>query len=256
MIITRPIIFFDTETTGVNIQEDRIVSIATIKIFPTGEREEKKYLINPEISIPKEASEIHGIYDEDVKDLPKFRQMARAIYNYFFGCDIGGFNSNSFDIPILAAELQRSKIDFPDWDLNLLDGFSLERILNPRNLGALYQKYTGKELEDAHDAMSDIEATLTVLEHQIKILNTDERFPDGELTVEQIDQITQGEKKRFDIAGKCSWKDDEVVWNFGKNIGKPVLADLGYLDWVCGPASQFPFETVQKLKDLKNKINE
>jgi DNA polymerase-3 subunit epsilon len=244
MKLNRPIVFFDLETTGVEISTARIVQIACIKINMDGSTEEKMMLINPNIPIPQEASEVHGITNEMVKDAPFFSQIAKGLYSFFKGCDIAGYNSDSYDVPLLCEEFNRLSIIFLDWDYNLVDVLKYERLLRPNKLEDVYKRYTGKELEGSHDALNDTRATLEILFHQIG--------KNEEISPADIDEFCQGSKKRFDIAGKTFINEDGVVfWSFGKNMNKPVLEDKGYLEWVL--KNDFPSETKFKLKQILNK---
>jgi DNA polymerase-3 subunit epsilon len=241
MQIIKPIVFFDIESTGLDVLNDRIVQIATLKLCLDGTKEEKCYLINPQISIPKEASDIHGITDDIIKEEPYFKQLAKSLCEYFRDCDIGGFNSDYFDIPILIKEFERCGIVFPDWELNTIDVYKYEKHLRPNNLKEVYKRYTGKELEGAHDALNDVRATLEVLLHQVD--GNDEIMPSD------IDLYCQGDKLRFDFNQKTYMnKEGYVCWSFGKNINKPVINDLEYLKWVLN--NDFPEETKSKLKTL------
>lgn len=244
----KPIIFFDLETTGTSIQNDRIIQIGYLKI-PTDKKkghEIKSMLVNPGIPIPKEATEVHGITDEMVKDKPTFAQISKSLNEQMFGCDLGGFNSDSFDIPILIEEFKRSGIDFPTWELNTIDGLKIERMINSHKLTETYERYFGKELESAHDASADTIATFEVFLEQCETLRHND--PEFVVSVENIDKLCQGEKLRFDLAGKCYIKEDVVYWSFGKNMNKPVLEDRSYLSWVLN--SDFPSETKSKLTEL------
>lgn len=242
MKITKPIIFFDLETTGVDITNARIVQIACIKIDLDGNKEEKCMLIKPLIPIPKDASDIHGITDEMVKEAPYFSQIAVALNEYFKGCDIGGYNSDNYDLPLLIQEFERCNIEFPTWELNTVDVLKYERLLNPNTLEAVYKRYTGNKLEGSHDALNDVRATLEVLLHQIK--SNEEKTP------QEIDLECQGDKKRYDFGNKTYINKDGVVcWSFGKNINKPVLEDMGYFEWVL--KNDFAIELKTKLKKLK-----
>jgi DNA polymerase-3 subunit epsilon len=243
MEITRPIIFFDLETTGIELTTSRVVQLACIKINLDGSKEEKNILINPTVKIPKEASDVHGITDEMVKDAPLFKQIAKSLYSFFDGCDMAGYNSDNFDVPILIEEFSRCGIVFPNWEFNLIDVLKYERLLNPNNLGAVYKRYTGKELDDAHNALADVRATFEILMCQIE--NKPNKTP------ADIDLYCQGERRRHDIGGKTYIDKENVVrWSFGKNMHKPVLDDLGYFDWVL--KNEFPSELKNKLKQLKN----
>jgi DNA polymerase-3 subunit epsilon len=243
MNITRPIVFFDLETTGLDLSTDRAVSIATLKIDLEGKTEEKKILINPEMDIPKEASDIHGITNEMVADAPTFKQISKSLFSYFENCDIAGFNSDYYDVPLLMKEFSRCGIDFPTWELNLVDVLKFERMLNSNKLGEVYLRYTGKELEGAHDAMNDIKATFEILMCQL------EKHGKNDLTPQEIDLMCQGERKRFDLSGKTYLNENgEVCWSIGKNANNPVTKDTAYLNWVL--KSDFPEETKAKLRTL------
>ena len=243
MNITRPIVFFDLETTGLDLSTDRAVSIATLKIDLEGKTEEKKILINPEMDIPKEASDIHGITNEMVADAPTFKQISKSLFSYFENCDIAGFNSDYYDVPLLMKEFSRCGIDFPTWELNLVDVLKFERMLNSNKLGEVYLRYTGKELEGAHDAMNDIKATFEILMCQL------EKHGKNDLTPQEIDLMCQGERKRFDVSGKTYLNaNGEVCWSIGKNAHNPVTKDTAYLNWVLN--SDFPEETKTKLRTL------
>ena len=159
----RPIIFFDTETTGLNVVSDRIVQIGAIKMLPEGNTEEKNVLINPGMPIPPESTEIHGITDEMVKNAATFDKVSRSMLEWFRGCDLAGHNICGFDIPIIAEEFSRCGITFPDESNSFIDTYKLEKIVNSQGLEACYKRYTGKELgEEAHDALADSRASMEV----------------------------------------------------------------------------------------------
>lgn len=244
MKLIRPIVFFDVETTGKDVTTDRIVQLACVKLNTDGSKEQKDIMLNPDFPISVEATTLHGITNEMVVDKPKFRKIAKSLLDFFKDCDLGGYNSDVFDIPILIEEFQRCGIDFPDWDLNLVDVLKHERLINNNKLESVYRRYTGKNLENSHNALCDVLATVEVLEHQIRLLDDSK-----EHTPQSIDLFCQGDKKRFDISGKAYFNADDVVcWSFGKNIDKPVMNDKSYLDWVLN--ANFPNETKNKLKKL------
>lgn len=243
MNIIRPIVFFDLETTGLDLSKDRALSIATLKIDLEGKTEEKKILINPEMAIPKEASDIHGITDEMVADAPTFKQISKSLFIYFENCDIAGFNSDYYDVPLLMKEFSRCGIEFPTWELNLVDVLKFERMLNSNKLEEVYLRYTGKALEGAHDALNDIRATFEILMCQLQ------KHGKENLTPQEIDLICQGERRRFDLSGKTYLNaNGEVCWSIGKNANNPVTKDTAYLNWVLN--SDFPEETKAKLRTL------
>jgi DNA polymerase-3 subunit epsilon len=243
MKITKPIIWFDIESTGVNTEEDRIVEIACLKINPDGSKETKVTLINPEISIPSEASEVHGITDEMVKNKPIFKQISSSLREWFKDCDLGGYNSNNYDVPLLSAELVRAGLEPINWNPNLFDAFQLYRHLFPNTLSDVYKRLTGEDLEGAHGALADIEATFKIAEILTKDLE--------QQTVEQIDLLLQGDKLRFDLAGKL-YKDSEGVvrYAFGKDKDKSVKDEPGFARWMLNQS--FPKETKDKLKEVLN----
>lgn len=250
----KPIVFFDLETTGTDPNNDRIAQIACIKITPDdtpqGTREEKVMLINPTVPIPEEATKIHGITNEMVKDAPMFKNIAKGLLAFMFGCDLSGYNSDGFDIPMLMKEFERCGIAFPTWELTCLDVMKYEKHLNPNKLSDVYFRYTGNVLEGAHDALQDIRATLTVLEHQTK---------EGEdLTANDVALLYRDGKDLFDIAGKCYLEEGVVKWNFGKNKDKDIMQDIRYLEWSLNskPPYELPAQTKEKLTEyLKSKKN-
>ena len=249
MKLEKPIIYFDIESTGVETESARIVELACIKYNSDGTQEEKTIKVNPTIPIPIEASEVHGITDEMVKDLPTFKQYAQAIRNWFDGCDLVGFNSDNFDIPLLSAEFERAGLEGIHWSPNLLDIMKLYRLLYPNTLSEVYKRLTGKELEGAHGAVADILGTKEIADLLIPKLK--ETIEDSLETVGDIDSFMQGDKKRFDLAGKMYTDVDGVVkWNFSKNKDKAVLADAGFVNWFNQQG--FPQESKNKIKELQN----
>ena len=236
--ISRPIVFIDFETTGINTQEDRIVEMGVIKLFPDGTRSGKEYKVNPTIPIPASATEIHGISDDDVKDSPKFSQLAKGLLDFITGCDLAGFNSNHFDFPLLYAEFDRCGIE---WDYNqhqMVDVGNIFKIKETRTLSAAVQFYCKKEHVDAHSALADIEATVDVFQAQIL------HYEDLPTTIEELSLYSNFGKKRLDMAGKFTLHDDgiTILLNFGKNKGLPAKDDLGFLNWMITKAS-FPPDT-------------
>lgn len=208
-------IILDLETTGLSITQDRIVQIACIKETKRGDIE-KNFLVNPTIPIPPEATAVHGITDEMVKDAPTFKQLSKGLLEFLEGEDLVGYNSNSFDIPLLIEEFNRVGIDFDVSEVALIDVYRNECEINPRNLSAVYKRMTGEELEDAHDAMADTRATKAILSEQYKLLGP-------ETYTSKIDTI--------DLTGKLKLIDNIICWNFGKNKGRPISEDQGYISW-------------------------
>ncbi len=233
LILEKPICFFDIETTGLNTTTDKIVSISILKIYPdaedAGNDEEFYSLINPGIPIPAEVSAIHGITDEMVKDQPFFENLAFKISEYFKGSDIGGFNSNHFDIPLLSAEFARVEIPFPDINAKWLDVGNMYKKLKPRTLTAAYKEYTGNDLDGAHNSKADNEATLKVL---LLMIHNHTDLP---LTVKELAEYSDYNPGRVDIAGKfIKDKDGFFVYNFGNKYKGQIIgiSNLDYLGWM------------------------
>jgi len=246
--LTRPIAFIDLETTGINITTDRIVEIAIVKILQDGEKQVKRKLINPLMPIPQSSSDIHGITDLMVKDAPSFKQVANEIKQFIEGCDLGGYNSNRFDIPMLLEEFLRVGIDYTLDDKRLVDVQKVFHLMEQRTLSAAYKFYCQKILEGAHGAEADATATWEVLEAQI------ERYPQIGVTVESIVKFT-GEDDIVDLARRFVKDKGIEVFNFGKHKGKPVAQVLKeepqYYDWMM--KGDFPINTKQKLTEMFNK---
>ena len=246
--LTRPIAFIDLETTGVNISNDRIVEIAIVKILTDGTRQVKRKLINPQIPIPAGASDVHGITDDMVKDAPSFKQVANEIKQFIENCDLGGYNSNRFDIPMLIEEFLRAGVSFSADGRKLVDVQKVFHMMEQRTLGAAYKFYCNKTLEDAHSAEADATATWEVLEAQI------ERYPQIGNTVESIVKFT-GEDDIVDFARRFVKENGVEVFNFGKHKGKPVVQVLKeepqYYDWMM--KGDFAMNTKQKLTEILNR---
>ncbi len=250
--LTRPLVFFDLETTGVNTAKDKIVSIATQKIQPNhnyNELQEDYYeIINPAMEIPESATAIHGISNDDVKNRPFFKDLAPTIQRIFSGCDIAGFNSNNFDIPLLSTEFSRVGTVWPDPGTNFIDVCTIFKLMNSRNLSAAYKRYTGKDMQGAHNATMDVIATIEILQAQIK---EHEELP---LTVEAID-LMYGGATRVDLGNKFI-KDvnNNYIYNFGKNKGETIQkANLHYLVWML--SADFSPETKEWARKIKLTID-
>lgn len=248
--LDRPIIFFDVETTGVDVNKDRIVELGLIKYNTDGTKESKVVKINPEMDIPKEASDIHGITTEMVKNEHTFKKLAKGIRKYFSGCDLGGFNSNSFDLNILDAEFERSGQPKLDIDINLVDVMLLYRKLYPSSLSGIYKRLFGKELEDAHSAEADITATVDILDH---LLENNEEIP---CIPKEIDLYLQGnDTERVDFAGVLVKKESVVYFNTGKHKGKSVAwvkeNDKSYISWINSTKCSFSNSTIEMILNTK-----
>lgn len=245
--LERPLVFFDLETTGINIGTDRIVEISYYKVYPNGNAEGKTLRVNPGMPIPAEASAVHGITDEDVKDCPRFAEIAPEIAQVIADSDLAGYNSNSFDVPLLAEELLRAKVNIDLKSKKLVDAFQIFRKNEPRNLTAAYKFYCGKDLEDAHSAQADTMATYEVLLAQL------ERYPDVPDTVAALDEYTRGQVLFADFAGRIAYDNDgKEVFNFGKYKGQRVKdifrRDPSYYAWLMG--TDFPETTKQVFTKL------
>jgi len=240
MSLQKSIVFFDLESTGVSITQDRIVQIGAIKVNPDGTEEIKNVLLNPTIPIPAGATEIHGISDADVQDKPLFRQVAKSFASWLSGCDLAGYNSDNFDVPMLIEEFMRVEIAFPEKETKFIDVLKIERKVNSHKLGDTYQRYTGEELEGAHDALIDIYATIKIFHQQ---LEQNEHLPTGAAAIEAF---CQGEFQRVDFAGKLYEKEGQVYWRFGKHKDQLVSETKSYCNWVLG--SDFPSETKAQIR--------
>lgn len=217
MNLKRPLIFFDLETTGTNIISDRIVELSYVKVFPDGSDESKTRRLNPEMHIPEGASAIHGIYDEDVKDAPTFRQVSKALMKIFEDCDIAGFNSNKFDVPLLIEEFGRVGMNFDISGRKFVDVQNIFHKMEKRTLVAAYKFYCGKNLEDAHSALADTMATYEVLKSQLDM------YSDLENDVDKLAEFSRVGNS-LDLSARIVMNEKNVpVFNFGKHKGKPVV---------------------------------
>lgn len=247
--LNRPIAFIDLETTGVNLSSDRIVELAVVKIMPDGSRQTKRKLINPQMPIPKASSDIHGITDDMVKDAPTFKDVANEIKQFLENSDLGGYNSNRFDIPMLMEEFLRAELDVDLSDRKMVDVQHIFYTMEPRTLSAAYRFFCGKEHTDAHGAESDINVTIEVLEAQLG------KYSTLGTSVESILGVI-GEDKIVDYARRFSFDDKGTeVFNFGKYKGKSVAdilkAEPQYYDWMM--KGDFPMHTKKKLTEIFNR---
>lgn len=247
--LTKPIVFFDVETTGLNIASDRIVEISMIKVYPDGREETLTKRINPIIPISEEATSIHGISNEDVKDEPIFSEIADQIISIIEGSDLAGYNSNKFDIPLLAEELLRAERDFDLKKRNFIDVQVIFFKKEPRTLSAAYKFYCDKELESAHSAKGDTSATYEIINSQL------ERYSDLPADVSELSDFTS-QTNNVDFAGRIVLNDNGVeVFNFGKHKGRPVeevlKTDMGYYGWMMN--SDFPKYTKKVLTAIRLK---
>ena len=243
----RPICFFDLETTGINVAKDRIVEIAVLKVFPNGNKESKTWLVNPEMPIPKEVIAVHGITDEKVANEPNFKTHAPQVYTLIKDADLGGFNSDRFDIPLLAEEMLRAGIDFDMKNKVSVDVQTIFHKMEKRTLGAAYQFYCQKELENAHAAAADTLATYEVLLAQL------DRYDSLENEVKWLSEFSS-RKKSLDFAGFIiEDKNGEAIFSFGKHKYKKVTKVLedepGYYSWIM--QADFPLYTKKVLTQIR-----
>lgn len=246
--LKNPIVFFDLETTGININTDRIVEICYLKVHPNGNEEAKTLRINPEMPIPESSSAIHGIYDADVADCPTFKEVARNIARDIEGCDLAGFNSNRFDVPVLAEEFLRAGVDIDMTKRKFVDVQVIFHKMEQRTLSAAYKFYCAKDLEDAHTAEADTRATYEVLQSQL------DRY--GEELKNDIAFLADYSSfnKNVDFAGRMVYDEKGVeIFNFGKYKGQSVSEvlkkDSGYYSWIQN--SDFTLNTKAMLTKIR-----
>ncbi|TNE28705.1 MAG: 3'-5' exonuclease [Bacteroidetes bacterium] len=247
--LKRPICFFDLETTGINVVKDRIVEISIMKVFPDGERESRTWLVNPTIPIPKESSDIHGITDDKVKDKPTFKELAHRVYDMVKDSDLAGYNSNKFDIPLLAEEFLRADVDFEMNKRVAVDVQNIFHRMEQRTLSAAYKFYCGKDLENAHTAEADVTATYEVLKSQL------DKYEELQNDMEWLSEFSNRQRV-VDFAGFIAYNENnEEVFTFGKyknHLVKDVLdKDPGYYGWILN--SDFPLYTKKILTSIKLK---
>ena len=245
--LKRPIVFFDLETTGVDAAKDRIVEISMVKVAVDGTKTVKTRRINPEMPIPAEASAIHGITDDDVKDEPTFKQIAKSLAAFIEGCDFGGFNSNRFDLPLLVEEFMRAGVECDFQRRKFVDVQTIFHRKEQRTLVAAYKFYCDKDLENAHSAEADTMATYEVLEAQI------ERYPDIGNTVDALAEFSAG-KPMVDFAGRLTLNDNgEEIFTFGKYKGRKVMDvfrdDPSYYSWMMN--GDFPLYTKKIITEIR-----
>jgi DNA polymerase-3 subunit epsilon len=245
--LRNPLIFFDLETTGISISNDRIVEISYLKIYPNGDEESKTIKVNPAIPISKEATEIHGITDEDVKDAPTFNEVAKTLAKTMEGCDLAGYNSNKFDIPLLAEEFIRAEVDIDLKKRKFVDVQVIFHKKEQRTLSAAYKFYCNKELEHAHSAEFDTRATYEILQAQFQ------KYPD---LPDEIDKLAEysSHNRNVDFAGRIVYDEQgEEIFNFGKYKGQKVEDvfnnDPAYYSWMMN--SDFPIYTKKILTSIK-----
>lgn len=245
--LVRPLAFIDLETTGINVAKDKIIEIGIVKIMPDGNILSKVKRINPGIPIPAETTAIHGIRNEDVADCPTFSEVANELRQFLDNCDLAGYNSNRFDIPLLVEEFLRIDQSFDTEDRKLIDVQSIFHQMEKRTLDAAYQFYCNKELIDAHSAEADAKATYEILEAQIN------HYPELDNKVDALSKFTT-EEHFVDLGRRIMRKKGIEIFNFGKYKGMPVREVLKkepqYYDWIM--KADFPLHTKQKLSEIFN----
>lgn len=246
--LKNPLIFFDLETTGINITKDRIVEISLLKVYPNGKEEVKTRRINPEMPIPPQSTAIHGITDEDVKDCPTFKQVAKSLVEILEGSDIAGFNSSRFDVPLLSEELLRAGIDFDMSKRKFIDVQIIYHRKEPRTLEAAYKYYCNKNLDNAHSAEADTIATYEVFKSQLQ------KYPELENDIDALSKEFSSFNNNVDYAGRMVYDEHGVeLFNFGKHRGKPVaqvlLKEPSYYSWMLD--GDFPLNTKQALTKIR-----
>ena len=245
--LRNPIVFFDLETTGINTVTDRIVEISYHKVSPNGREETKTIRINPQMPIPQSATDIHGISDKDVKDCQTFKDVAKEIVRDIEGCDLAGYNSNRFDIPLLAEELLRAEVDIDLMKRKFVDVQVVFHKMEQRTLAAAYKFYCDKDLIDAHSAEADTLATYEILQAQL------DRYPELENDIDFLAKFT-AQNDNVDFAGRIIYNEKrEEIFNFGKYKGQRVtevfLKEIGYYGWMM--SSDFPLHTKKVLTGIK-----
>ena len=251
--LSRPLAFIDLETPGVSVGSDRIVEIAIIKVNPDGSKTERLHRVNPELPISEESTQIHGISNEDVANEPTFKDLAPSLYKFLFECDLAGYNSNKFDIPMLVEEFYRAGIEFDFQDRKMIDVQNIFHKMEQRTLVAAYRFYLNKELSDAHSAMADTKATYEILEAQLERYN-DTLKPDMEF-LESFSRYHHA----ADIMGRIVYDDQgrECI-NFGKFKGTPVeeiyAKEPGYYGWLM--QGDFPLSTKKVFRDIMDRYKE
>jgi len=258
--LTRPLAFIDLETTGIKVATDRIVEICILRAELNGTTNIKTLRINPEMEIPWETTAIHGISNEDVRDCPTFRQVAHEMVRFLDSCDLAGYNSNHFDIPLLVEEFLRVEVDFDLKGRRLVDIQNIFHKMEPRNLSAAFQFYCGKELINAHSAEADTIATYEILKAQLdKYKEREFKDRDGNLSTPVVNDIKalsnfSHQSRNVDLVGHIVFNAKKVeVFNFGKHKGKPVTEvfqkEPSYYDWIM--KSEFPRSTKKVVEAIK-----
>mgnify|MGYP001068194970 CR=1 FL=1 len=257
--LRNPLVFFDLETTGINVSNDKIIELSFVKLMPNGEKSNKTMRLNPQMPIPAETSLIHGIYDDDVKDAPVFKEIAKELAKFLEGCDLAGYSIIKFDVPMLVEEFLRAELEFDVSKRKLIDAQKIFHLMEKRNLAAAYKFYCNKMLDGAHNAEADTLATLEVLDAQVKLYES-QSVTDAlgnilgkiENDMDALHNITC--TNMVDLAGRFVFnKDGKEVFNFGKYKNKLITDVLdkepNYYDWMM--KGDFPLDTKRRLTQIK-----
>ena len=258
--INKPLVFFDIESTGLDITKDKIIEITILKLSISGRKNSFTFRINPEIPIPSENSKIHGIYDKDVKNSPSFKKVGNKIKKLLYKCDLVGFNILKFDLPILIEEFKNNKISFSINNINIIDVQKLYHLMEKRNLSSAYKFYCNKTLKNSHSSFSDTMATYEIFLNQLKKYNNQEVF---DLKGNKMGKISKNLNKinktlnnnMIDLEGRFIMDNDDPVFNFGKYKGKKIKEILkknpGYFNWII--KGKFSNDTKENLKKIKKR---
>ena len=257
--LKNPLVFFDLETTGTNVSEDHIIELSFVKLTPKGEKTVRTQKINPGKPIPRESIQFHGITDEDVKDAPTFKQIAKDLANFLEGCDLSGFAVLKFDVPMLVEEFLRADVEFEIKNRKIIDSQKIFHMMEKRNLSSAYRFYCDKELQNAHSAEADTLASLEILESQVEKYDGQDMV---DLKNEKIGVVKNDmsvlhdltNSNLVDLAGRMVLNDQkQEIFNFGKHRGKAVLKvfeeEPMYYDWMM--KGNFPLDTKRKLTEIK-----
>jgi DNA polymerase III subunit epsilon len=259
IILKKPLAIFDLETTGVSISQDRVVEISVLKVSPKGEKEVKTWRVNPEMPIPPASTAIHGITDEDVKNSPTFKTLAKEVAKFMEGCDLAGFNLVKFDVPMLVEEFLRVGVDFDVTNRKIVDAQRIFHMMEPRSLSAAYKFYCQKTLENAHSAEADTLATFEVLDAQLakydgQTVPNDKGGPVVKIENDVLALAKLTMSNQVDFAGRMVYNDkNEEVFNFGKYKDKKITdvlkTDPSYYDWMM--KGDFSLDTKRRLTEIK-----
>ena len=261
MIVNKPLVVFDIETTGLDIIQDRIIDITLIKINTDNSQIVKNYRVNPTVKISEESSKIHGIYEEDISECKTFKSYAKEIFNFIKGCDLGGFNILKFDLPILIEEFLRYDIELPLKNVKIIDALRIYHLMEKRNLTAAYKHYCNKNLENAHDSHADTTATLEIIKKQVELYENMDVIDNKGNTLGKISKNVDSigsiiSNNIVDLSGRIIRNSKSIeIFNFGKyknqSVSKVFKSNPEYYHWIM--KSNFPINTKRKFTEIKLK---